>query len=114
MAEKGGVKRVVGVELFKENAEIARSKIDRDLLIPVEIVVSDVSEADLTEGTVYYMYNPFGKETIRKVLDGIRKSLVAHPRKVRIIYYNPLWESVLDHTPWLASERPPLRTWVSR
>jgi len=41
------------------------------------------------------MFNPFGPATLAAVLKRIRESLVKQPRKICVVYYNPLHLDVL-------------------
>jgi len=47
------------------------------------------------------MFNPFGAETLRDTLANIRNSLVEKRRSIRIVYYNPVHESVFQAAGWL-------------
>jgi SAM-dependent methyltransferase len=68
---------------------------------PVEIVQADVAAYPFRDETLLFLFNPFGRATLRAVLENLRVSLVARPRRVRIGYYHPLHADLLDATPWL-------------
>ena len=92
------IREVIGVEIDKslcekaqQNAEKVRSKKS-----PIRIINADVQEFDYQIGTVYYLFNPFGAATLNQVLARIRESLQLQPRKVRIVYVNPVAESMLQ------------------
>jgi hypothetical protein len=40
---------------------------------PIEIVCGDASTADLGEGMIYFMFNPFGADTMGDTLENIMK-----------------------------------------
>ena len=102
VAGRRKLKKVLGVEIVPELAQIARRKVANSrLLTPVEVIEGDAAKADLNEGTVFYLFNPFGEKTLRKVLSNIETSLSSNPRGIRILYYNPRCADVLDNTPWL-------------
>jgi hypothetical protein len=106
------IKKVIGIELFHKYAEVARkNRTGRRQLSPVEIVEGNVTEVDLSEGTVYYMSNPFGEKTLRRVLKNIKMSYLHKPRGIRILYYNPVFSRVLDRTDWLLPEPVRFRVW---
>jgi hypothetical protein len=106
------IKKVIGIELFHECVLVARkNRTGRRPLSPVEIFEGNVTDADLSEGTVYYMFNPFGEKTLRRVLENIRKSYLNKPRGIRILYYNPVFGRVLDRTDWLQPEPVKFRVW---
>jgi len=91
------VKKVVGVELRPDLCEIARRNCAhlRGRKAHVEISCIDASRANMSDGTMYFFFNPFGPETLNRVIHNIEKSLAEHPRKIKIVYYNAVHESVL-------------------
>jgi predicted RNA methylase len=97
------VRRVVGIELDPALCDIARANAARlrGRRSPVEIRCEDAALAAIGDGTIYFMYNPFGAETMREVLDKIEASLARTPRKVRIVYYTTLLEEEYLRRPWL-------------
>lgn len=68
---------------------------------PVEILHADVAAYAFSDETVLFLFNPFGRATLRAALENLRQSLIARPRRVRIGYYHPLHADLLDATPWL-------------
>jgi len=101
------VRRCVGVELDPELCEIAQTNARhlRGRKAPIGIVCADAATADLSEGTIYYMYNPFGADTLREVVANLRRSWADHPRSLQIVYYNALHECLLASEPWLEKYR---------
>jgi hypothetical protein len=97
------VRKCVGVELFEPLCETARwnAKRLRGRRSPIEIICEDAAKADLSDGTVYFMYNPFGPDTMREVLRNIEASLLTNPRRITVVYYNALLEALLDEQSWL-------------
>jgi SAM-dependent methyltransferase len=130
------LKKIVGIEIVPELAERARRNLERyrrTLKCPVEIVEGDASKVDLSQGTVFYLNNPFGVEMLAKVLSNIRRSLKKHERNVLIVYktpahnlfpsartsdrFEPLEQSdLLDSSLWLRemSNTKTLRAWINR
>lgn len=100
------LKKVIGVEIRKELADIARRNLINLKLnnTPIEIINTDVSVFDVSEGTVFFMFNPFGEKTFTKVIENIKKSLATNPRKIRIVYYSAVYKDLLDSQDWLVSE----------
>lgn len=68
---------------------------------PVEIVRADVAAYPFRDETLLFLFNPFGRATLRAMLENLRLSLLAKPRRVRIGYYHPVHADLLDATPWL-------------
>ncbi len=99
-------KKMIGVELIKELADIARQNVG-NLKVrnnPIEIVNADAVDVDLKEGTLFFLYNPFGIKTLSSVIAAIKDSLRTHPRKIRIIYVNPVHADLLNAQEWLETE----------
>ena len=97
------VRKCVGVELLEPLCQIARRNAIslRGRKAPIQIVCGDATTVDLSEGTIYFMFNPFGGETLRDTLENIRCSLSQKPRAIRIAYYNSKYQSVLEALGWL-------------
>ncbi|HTP82680.1 MAG TPA: class I SAM-dependent methyltransferase [Alphaproteobacteria bacterium] len=68
---------------------------------PVEIIHADIADYAFDDETVLFLFNPFGRATLRAVLENLRASLLVRPRRVRIGYYHPVHADLLDATPWL-------------
>ena len=65
-----------------------------------EIIEGDVVDYVVRQDeTVFFLYNPFDGEILRRVLASIRASQHAHPRPVWIIYRNAVHSAVIDNTP---------------
>jgi len=100
------VKLVVGIEYDARLAEMARLNADRvrGRRSPIEVRPGDAIEADYDGATVIWMFNPFGPQTMRLVLDRLGESLQRVPRRVQVAYVNPLHESLFAERPWLRHE----------
>jgi SAM-dependent methyltransferase len=97
------LKRVVGIELTEELNEIARENIDRSRrrlkTKNVELITADATQARIPpDMTFAYFFNPFLGETFRKVLDNICRSLDESPRRLTLIYANPVERAVVEQT----------------
>jgi precorrin-6B methylase 2 len=87
VAAKKKLKKVIGIEARQDIFNMALDNV-KSLKIkntPVEIINADAAAYDMNEGTVFFMSNPFGVNTQKKVLENIRASLKADPRQVRIV-----------------------------
>ncbi len=108
LAGRYPVRRVVGVELTPDLAQIARRNVEvaRDKLraYEIQVVNRDVLEWSVPDDvTVIYAYNPFIGEVFHEVIDRVRASYYRNPRPLRILYNHP-WEH-----DWLVSQ-PDVRT----
>ena len=72
-------------------------------LAKVSFVEADVREADLSDGTVFFLYTPFTGRMLEDVLDKLRK-LSTH-REIRVFTYGPCTLDVARQ-PWLRAEEP--------
>lgn len=97
------VAKVVGVELsraFADKSEANARKL-RGRISPIEVRCADATEVDYSGGTIFYLANPFGAETMRSVLAKIHQSAVSHPRPMCFLYYNPVHTAVFQASGWL-------------
>ena len=97
------VAKVVGVELsqdlFREAEGNARRL--RGRWAPIQIINGDAANVEMTGGTVYFMFNPFGEETLRAVLKNIEMSLRSEERQITVVYARPLFDAVFSEFSWL-------------
>jgi hypothetical protein len=95
------VRLCLGVELDEGLAAIARTNLakQRRLRSPVEIRVEAAAETDLTGVTVLFMYNPFGAQVLRSVLNKLRARAASGPGRLLIVYSAPAHLSVFDQFP---------------
>jgi cyclopropane fatty-acyl-phospholipid synthase-like methyltransferase len=109
------LKRVVGIDLHDTLCDIARKNAVRmrRRKTPIEIRCEDATIADLWDGTIFFMYNPFGPATLKRVLDNIGRSLERNRRMVRIVYYNPVFKELSHEYKWIRP-MPGLRTVIGR
>lgn len=88
-------KRVIGVEISPELAEIARASLAvrtrRHRARKVEVVVADVRDYPVPDDlTIAYFFRPFGDGPLEAVLRAIVESIDRNPRPVRLIYATPV------------------------
>jgi predicted RNA methylase len=107
VAARGPVRKCIGVELLEPLCEIARRNAAslRGRKATIQIVCGDATTVDLSEGTIYFMFNPFGADTLRDTLENIRGSLSQKPRAIKIAYYNAQFVAVLEALEWLVKVR---------
>lgn len=100
------LKKVIGVEFDERTGAVARANLARlrGKNTEAEIVIGDAVDFDPGAGSVFFLYNPFGFRTFQTVLDNIRASLAGHPRKIRIVYVNDRYRSLMESQDWLKLE----------
>lgn len=93
--------RVMGIELSPTYCSIAEENLRTykgpRLCQNVAVEQGDVTDFEIPNGpTVYYMFSPFGLPVLERVLQRIRDSVLASPRRVLIAYcHNALGEELM-------------------
>ena len=90
--------RGIGIEREAAYVDCARQCALALNLSNATFIRQDAREADLSCGTVFYLYTPFTGAILRTVLDSLRRE--AAIREIRICTYGPCTLSVAEE-PWL-------------
>ena len=90
-----------GVEIVNERAEETVAITKKGQFGNITIINKDVLNTDLSEGTVFYMFNPF-KEIIFTVMETLRK--VARKHDVTIVAYHQNTLEDLNKISWLTQK----------
>ena len=104
MASEYPFGRILGVEMISELHAIAKRnlagyKSESRKCFAVEAVCGDASEFSLpAEPLVLYLFNPLPEAALRRAIVMLDTSLRAHPRRVYVLYHNPLLEHVLGQS----------------
>jgi hypothetical protein len=98
------VRGVIGIEISAKLARIAESNALRlrGRRAPIEVREVDAAVANLSEGSIFYMFNPFGERTLCAVLAGLERTHLPTGRPLTIIYVNPRFGDVCDRVGWLS------------
>jgi hypothetical protein len=96
--------RSFGIELEAAYAERARQSAQRLNLNRVTFIRQDAQEADLSTGTIFYLYTSFMGSILSAVLNRLRQE--AATRQIRICSYGPC-TPVIAQEPWLRASTPP-------
>lgn len=106
VAALSGFKQVRGLDFAPELIDIAernirklKSRLPQDSKITVER--ADVTTCDYgPEDCVFFLYNPFSADVMRKFCERLRNSLDEFPRKIWVIYADPAQlPTMLQHLP---------------
>jgi predicted RNA methylase len=95
--------KVRGVEFEPAFCDYAWNGANSLHLPNVAFINMDARNADYSEGTIFFMFTPFGGEILREVLEILKKESVK--RKIRIISYGPCTAEVALQS-WLHFENP--------
>jgi Methyltransferase domain len=101
MASDYPFRRIVGAELLpalhaaaQENISKYRSESQK--CFALESICADATKFPFpAEPTLLFLFNPFPETGLRRAVANLEVSQRAHPRKVYLIYHNPLLEHVL-------------------
>lgn len=88
--------KIAGIELSKELYDISKKNLEKLEINNIELYNMDASKFDHYDAfNYYYFYNPFLDCVMQEVIDKIKESLIKKPRKVVIIYRNPMCHDVI-------------------
>jgi SAM-dependent methyltransferase len=98
LASEFPFRRIIGVELLPELHALAQQNV-RQYSSPdqqctdFQLWCGDARDFDFPlEPLVLFMFDPFPEHVLRQVLKGLGKSLEASPRRLVVIYQNPVQE----------------------
>lgn len=98
MSAMNGMKKIGGIEFNTEIAQTARKNM-KELHIEADVIISDATEyEEVDEYNIFFLYNPFGEESIRRVVAHIYDSYKRRPRSMFLVYGNPFYHAtVMEH-----------------
>lgn len=94
--------RTLGVEIQPHYARSAQQTAQRLNLSGVRFVAQDAREADLSSGTVFYLFTPFTGSILTKVLHRLQQESLTRPIKVCVL--GPSTRILQDQT-WLRADQ---------
>lgn len=95
--------RCVGIELEAAYVDGARRSAEVLNLANATFIRQDARAADLSAGTVFYLYTPFTGTILRTVLDALRRE--AASRSIRVCSYGPC-TAIIAGESWLECTDP--------
>ena len=104
MASDYSFRRIVGVELLPALHHAAVDNLskyhsDSQKCFALGSTCADATEFDFpSEPTLLFLFNPFPEAGLRRVIANLEQSLREQPRKVYLLYHNPLLENVLSES----------------
>jgi hypothetical protein len=104
MASDYSFRRIVGVELLPALHLAAEDNLGKyhgesQKCFSIEAICGNATEfAFPHEPTVLFLFNPFPESGLRRVMANLEQSLREHPRKIYVLYHNPLLEHVLGES----------------
>lgn len=95
--------RAIGVEWQPAYVACAERAARTLRLDGVRFLAQDARAADLSGGTVFFLYTPFRGAVMREVLDGLRAQAARRP--IRLCTFGPC-SRVVAHETWLRADGP--------
>jgi SAM-dependent methyltransferase len=111
IAAQYGFHKVSGIEFSASLCEIARRNIvafarRHPKASPMEIVEADATTHNFDPADrVLFMFNPFKEPIMTAVIENIRRSLLAHPRALWLIYNDPAHDAIVRNAGILKVDR---------
>jgi hypothetical protein len=95
--------RSIGIEMESAYVNCARQSAYELGLENVTFIARDAREADLSCGSIFYLYTPFLGAVLRAVLDSLRREAAA--RKIRVCTFGPC-TPIVHEEQWLKPIQP--------
>ena len=90
-ASRGGGNRIIGLEISDDVAGETRRRLRN---YPNVVVIPGDAIANLpADGTVFFLYHPFGERTVRAFSERAKELFAGRPR-ASVLYYNPVHADV--------------------
>ena len=87
--------RIAGIEFNSDISKVAVNNL-RILHIDADVITGDATKyKDLDDYSVFFLYNPFGEESIRKVVCNIKDSMKRRQRSAFLVYGNPFYHNAV-------------------
>jgi SAM-dependent methyltransferase len=108
MASDYSFRRIVGLELLPSLHQTAQQNISKyrcesQKCFALESICADATEFPFPpDPIVLYLFNPFPEAGLREMVANLEQSLRSYPRKVYVLYHNPLFECLLSESPALS------------
>lgn len=102
LASQYHFKRVVGIEFSPQLCKVAKKNLSifkeqYETFGNAEIIESDVVDYEIRDDeNVFFLYNPFDKVVINRILRNITMSLEKKQRKIWLIYNNPVYLDIIE------------------
>jgi len=96
MAASYPFRRITGVELLPALHKVCCENIAEHSSSRIEALCGDAKLFEFPEEpTVLYLFNPLPRSILEKVLSNVKRSVLASPRPLWIVYHNPLEEDAV-------------------
>ena len=98
MAFMNDMDKICGIEWNNEIADIAKQNVDI-LGIDADVMAVDATEyEELDEYSIFFLYNPFGENSIKKLAKNLINSYRRKQRDMYLVYGNPFFHKAIMST----------------
>ena len=94
---RGHKGQIYGIEFNSSLAAKSRRRLRK--YANVKIVGGDATVELPDDGTLYYLFNPFGVDTMIRFADRLADSVALNPREVTVLYFNCKYVDLFDRDP---------------
>lgn len=112
LASEYPFRQVIGVEISPKLHRVAVENVERYTAArcadgrgsgpPVHVLLQDAAQYPFPDGPlVVYLYNPFCRPVLERMLANLDRSLAGDPREAAVLYINHELRDVLDRAPFL-------------
>ena len=98
------LRSVIGVEANPRVFDLLQQNRDRfrfNKRTPIKLMNRDAATYEFHDETVLFMFNPFGKTTLSKVLENLRRNLQQNPRPMSIVYQGAVHHDMIQAENWI-------------
>jgi len=101
VAEQCGFTNLIGVDIAKELINEANANkavyVTKNAQSTISFCFEDATKFQIpVETQVFYFFNPFGEDILQLVINNIKASIKANPRKIYCVYLNPKYKAVFE------------------
>lgn len=88
-----------GIEIVPERVRISQNAARALLLLNVDFIQDNVQDYDFSDGTIFFLFNPFTWQTLEKVGEKFKK--IVAQRKIQIVTWGGPSVAYLERQHWL-------------
>jgi SAM-dependent methyltransferase len=98
-----GAKRAIGVEIDPGLCNASIANLEKFALGQegIEFHCGGAEGFAPRDCTVIFVYNAFGPNTLGRVLDNLHTDIKRNPRQVRLVYFNPSYDDIVEKAGFL-------------
>ena len=100
------IQRIIGVEMSSELVSTAKENLQSARRVAcnnIELIETNATEYVVPDDvSIIHFYNPFFGNTLKRVLDRIKDSVIRQPRNLQLIFFNhDHFDRIVDKLDWV-------------